>query len=365
MKNNSAKSNFENRILRYSTVASAVLLSAGITQAQHIGVTDNVTISGSETYDISFNGVKKFTILHQGTSSALITATKTIEKFVGNSYAAALSSSNTVSSGKTWLFGYAYLAYSGAGGDFPGQGDKYIGVQFQDGGTTKYGWIKVNVPAGAPSVTIINHVYEDSGNPIHIDGVLPVELTSFSARQLGKGSQLFWKTATEVDNYGFEIARLRPENRNSAEASWKTLGFVEGHGNSNSPKSYEFIDKESLAAGEYFYRLKQIDTDGSFEYSEEVKVTVGSPEKFELKQNYPNPFNPSTVIRFSLPQDGFVKLTVYNSLGQKVKTLLSKEMTAGSFEEPFNASGLPSGLYVYRLSVDDKFTSEKKMILLK
>ncbi len=87
------------------------------------------------------------------------------------------------------------------------------------------------------------------------------------------------------------------------DEGWETLAFVEGHGNSNSPKYYSFTDKSIEASGKYLYRLKQIDIDGTFEYSDEVEINLGSPNNFELAQNYPNPFNPSTVIQYSIPSN--------------------------------------------------------------
>ena len=128
---------------------------------------------------------------------------------------------------------------------------------------------------------------------------LPVELSSFSAIVLENSVKLNWRTETEVSNYGFEIKLRDHTSTLHRLTGLELLGFVEGHGNSNSPKDYSFID-QNVSGGKYSYRLKQIDTDGKFEYSKVIEVDLGSPAKFELSQNYPNPFNPITTITFSL-----------------------------------------------------------------
>jgi len=211
----------------------------------------------------------------------------------------------------------------------------------------------------------------DFGSPGNVQGqsALPVELTSFTANVVDNSVVLSWQTATEVNNYGFEVARLRPEKeRDYAEASWETLGFVNGHGNSNSPKSYSFTDNSAIS-GKYSYRLKQIDVDGKFEYSDVAEVTIGAPDKFELLQNYPNPFNPSTTIKYSIPDvvnENFrsVKISVYDILGREIAVLVNKSQKPGFYKVNFDASDLTSGLYFYRISAGT-FVDVKKMMLLK
>ncbi|OQY70307.1 MAG: hypothetical protein B6D44_16065, partial [Ignavibacteriales bacterium UTCHB2] len=188
---------------------------------------------------------------------------------------------------------------------------------------------------------------------------LPVELSSFTGKADGnKSIDLNWVTKTEVSNYGFNIERKINEDE------WNTIGFVEGNGNSNSPKQYSYTDNDLFAGGSKFqYRLKQIDTDGKFEYSDVVEVDV-LPTKFELSQNYPNPFNPSTTIQFSLPKATQLKLNVYNMLGQLVETLAEGTYEAGYYKINFNASSLPSGMYIYRIESSD-FVQVRKMLLIK
>jgi hypothetical protein len=187
---------------------------------------------------------------------------------------------------------------------------------------------------------------------------LPVELVSFSAAISDTEIILNWLTATEVNNYGFEIQRSVQTNK------WDVLGFVEGHGNSNSLKDYSFTDSEINTAGIYYYRLKQIDNDGAYEFSNQIEVNFGSPNNFELSQNYPNPFNPSTTISFKLPKSGAVTLKVYNLMGEEIKTLAEGYREAGIHSFSFNAEGYPSGMYLYRLSTNG-YTKTKKMLLMK
>ena len=198
---------------------------------------------------------------------------------------------------------------------------------------------------------------------------LPVELSSFSASVIGTGVKLSWRTETEVRNYGFEVERKVGSGQSSA-GNYEKIGFVIGNGNSNSPKLYSFVD-ENVTGGKYSYRLKQIDTDGEFEYSKAIEIDLGSPGKFELSQNYPNPFNPVTTIKYTLPESGNIKLTLYNILGQEVKTLVNEFKESGVHTINFNASELNSGIYIYRIAIhSDKieagsFLQTRKMTLVK
>ncbi len=191
---------------------------------------------------------------------------------------------------------------------------------------------------------------------------VPVELVSFNADLVGDKVRLNWKTATETNNNGFEIHRKEMEQANQIH-EWESIGFVEGFGTTTEYHTYSFTDNEDLS-GAYLYRLKQIDYDGSFKYSDEVEIKVDVPIKFSLEQNYPNPFNPSTSIKYSIPSDGNVKLKIYNSAGEEISTLTNEFKTAGNHEIRFNASELASGVYYYRLE-SDGFNFTKKMILLK
>ncbi len=198
--------------------------------------------------------------------------------------------------------------------------------------------------------------------PASVGGdALPVELQSFNAKVLNNSVLLTWQTATEINNFGFEIERaLLPTTPLS---KWETIGFVEGHGNSNSINEYSFVDSEKLSGAKQ-YRLKQIDTDGSYEYSDVVDVKINTPREFKLSQNHPNPFNPTTKINFSVPHVSHVAIIVYNALGQKVVELANREFSAGNHSINFDASNLNSGLYFYNLQAEG-FSKTMKMMLLK
>ncbi|MEJ2195900.1 MAG: T9SS type A sorting domain-containing protein, partial [Ignavibacteriaceae bacterium] len=187
---------------------------------------------------------------------------------------------------------------------------------------------------------------------------LPVELAFFSGALNGGEIKLTWRTDTEVNNYGFNI-----ENSIN-NGDWSNIGFIEGYGNSNSPKYYDFSDGNINSAGEYHYRLKQVDNDGTFEYSDVITVLVTTPINFYLSQNYPNPFNPTTKIDFSLPEKQMVSLRVYNTLGEMVSELVNEVRESGNYSETFDASNLPSGVYVYRLQTQS-FAANNKMTFLK
>ncbi len=195
------------------------------------------------------------------------------------------------------------------------------------------------------------------------DTPLPVELSSFSATMIGSTIKLSWKTATEVKNYGFDVERNVHTSTPLSVTNWEKLGFVNGNGNSNSPKNYSFIDTK-VSTGKYSYRLKQIDNNGQFEYSKTIEVDFNAPNNFELSQNYLNPFNPTTTIRFNLPEASIVKLRIFNILGQEIRTLVNEFKESGTHTINFNASELSSGMYIYKIEAGS-FVQTRKMTLLK
>ena len=232
----------------------------------------------------------------------------------------------TTNGGNTWILEHTGYNY------------EYLNVYFYD---NNVGWI-----CGTGGLILYTH-----------NGGVPVELIDFSIDVKGSYIILNWRTATELNNSGFEIER-KYENQD-----WEKIGFVPGHGTTTERQAYSFTDKPKNK-GKYLYRLKQIDYDGSYKYSDIAYVDNLIPLKFELKQNYPNPFNPSTKILYSIPHTSNMIIKVFDILGNEIETLVNGEEQPGSFEVEFNASTLPSGVYFYRLRAGD-FVDTRKMILMK
>ena len=194
------------------------------------------------------------------------------------------------------------------------------------------------------------------------DEPIPVELISFVGEGKNNSIVLTWITATETNNQGFEIER-------GDGSEFKKIGTMQGHGTTTETQIYTFVDK-NVVSGSYYYRLTQIDYDGTAEYSNIVEVEVTQAVEYSLSRNYPNPFNPVTNVSYRLPLKSQVQLVVYNVLGEKVKQLVNGEKEAGSYSVEFNATGLPSGIYFYRLQVyapgrAGEYINTKKMILFK
>lgn len=190
-------------------------------------------------------------------------------------------------------------------------------------------------------------------------GIVPVELTSFTAVTKDDDILLNWSTASETNNMGFEIER-RSVKSNSG---WQKLGFVNGKGTTTEKTSYSFVDKNPVV-GKSYYRLKQIDFDGTSKIYNSVEVDFENVREYSLAQNYPNPFNPVTEINFSLANSGYVTIKIYNILGSEVATLVDGFMESGKHNVKFDAQDFTSGVYFYTIKADN-FTSTRKMMLMK
>ena len=200
----------------------------------------------------------------------------------------------------------------------------------------------------------------------HLDlmnqGEIPVELSSFRAESKNNSVNLFWTTVSESNNFGFEVQRSRNDN------FFNKIAFRNGHGTTNSPQTYNYSDT-NLQSGKYFYRLKQIDTDGAFTFSPTLEVNLSFPQTFQLFQNYPNPFNPATNISYLISEQSNIKITIYNSSGQKIKTLVNGIKSAGDHSIVWNGrnkSGntVSNGIYIYKMSAEN-FSVSKKLIFMK
>jgi hypothetical protein len=255
-----------------------------------------------------------------------------------------------------WVVGLGYGGFIG--------GDTGLILKTTDGGLN---WIEQTsgINTNLNSVCFINQntgwAVGNNGTILRTttSGVIPVELTSFTASTSQGKVTLNWSTVSEISNSGFDILR------SSQDDNWDVIGFVAGHGTTTEPQSYSYFDDISnITSNLLAYRLKQIDFAGSFEYSDVVYVENLTPTDFVLHQNFPNPFNPTTTIEYSLPLKSQVELVVYSCLGEEVQQLINKEEEVGNHTIDFNASTLPSGIFFYKLQAGD-FVQTKKMILLK
>lgn len=216
---------------------------------------------------------------------------------------------------------------------------------------------------------ILDEYYGDNKGELEVtieseDSALPVELVTFDYVMLADNKvQLKWVTATETNNFGFEIQR---RNHNTA---FKKIGFVEGHGTTTTPQNYQFTEQKPAKAGDS-YRLKQLDTDGAFEFSEVLIISMKSPTHFELLQNYPNPFNASTVLKYRLPETAQVKLAIYNLKGQEIMTLVDYRQNRGEHGITWNGHtnqgvSAATGIYFYKLFIDNRVVATRKLAFLK
>jgi len=188
-------------------------------------------------------------------------------------------------------------------------------------------------------------------------GNLPVELSNFTANVIENSVLLKWETETELNNYGFNV------ERSVNGKAWRKIGFVEGKGTTTIEYGYSFKDNE-IKAGNISYRLKQIDFDGRFKYSNEIEIVVTALTDYKLHQNYPNPFNPTTNIKYSISKEEPVTISIFNITGEKVALLVNEKKTIGNYEVEFDGNNLPSGVYLYKIR-SGKFVDVKKMMLLK
>jgi len=195
-----------------------------------------------------------------------------------------------------------------------------------------------------------------------INGVLPIELQSFTSSVSENDVSLSWVVNSQTNNSGFEIERSIVHVSNSP--GWIKVGYVSGDGTSTTVKQFSFDDKK-LSTGKYKYRLKQIDFNGSFNYYElQNEVEIGVPGKFELSQNYPNPFNPKTTIDFNIPSDMKVTLKIFDVSGREIISPVNEFKTAGYYSINFDGSNLSSGIYFYTLKAGS-FSITKKFVILK
>jgi hypothetical protein len=349
-----------NRQFTDSVIAGSVYASfmVKVTSAQapgdyffHLGPkTLGVTFMGRVYVKLAANGNLAFGLSKTSTSTTVLP----------------VYSDSIYSTGTTYLLVLKYQFNAGVNDDTVSLFINPAMSPVEPAANLKHGTSTSNDPASIGSVALRQGTAANAPNII-VDGiristswgnVIPVELVSFNASANGSEVNLTWITATELNNSGFSI------EKKSGSSNWQSIGFVKGIGTTTAASNYSFTDKNISSQTTYSYRLKQIDFDGTFSYSKTVQVSTNLIGTFELKQNYPNPFNPSTQISFSLTQNGLVKLVVYNLLGQEVKTIINQNMEAGSHSITFNADGLQSGVYIYKLTSAGS-TLTKKMMYVK
>ncbi len=218
--------------------------------------------------------------------------------------------------------------------------------------------LTANTDGDTYAIIEYNNLFDTIYFKVRGEDIIPVELSSFTAIQDKENVTLNWVTQTELNNLGFEIERKNSTN------DFINIGFVEGNGTSTISNFYTFVDKPEQS-DKLFYRLKQIDFDGTYSYSQIIEIDFNStPIEFALFQNYPNPFNPMTTIKYSVPKTVLVKMNIYDILGREIIVLINEVKTPGNYEVDFNASNLSSGVYFYRIQAGD-FLSTKKMLLVK
>ncbi len=278
----------------------------------------------------------------------------------------------TTNGGETWIHQNSYVSQELNDVEFKNENDGWIvglgGIILHttNGGTN---WFLQNSNTGNDLFGVsfynqdIGWVAGDNGLVLTTENgggpPIPVELVSFSADYNSGNVNLSWITATELNNSGFDV------ERKTETGEWNKITFIQGNGTTTEAKHYFFNDNiENLKASKLFYRLKQIDYDGSFEYSNVIEVDIDLPTKFNLEQNYPNPFNPVTLIKYEIPHKSSVSLKIFDMLGNEISTLINEEKDAGYYQIDFDASRLSSGIYFYTLQTGNSFIT-KKMILMK
>lgn len=215
--------------------------------------------------------------------------------------------------------------------------------------------IQINADVCADIITINGSF---SGGGTICTGALPVTLSLFNALTQKNNVMLYWKTETEINNSGFEV------QRRTDSSGWSIIAFVQGNGTTNEPVEYHYTDAK-LMPGKYFYRLKQTDYNGNYEYFDlALPVIISKPNEYRLSQSYPNPSNPKCNIDYQVPENIKVNISVYDMLGKLVAVLVNAQKDAGIHTVEFNGTDLSSGTYIYTITAG-QFKEVKKLILLK
>ncbi len=348
------------------TVQLRIITSNAVGNDEAIGI-DDIIISGIITNILSSepsNYASSFSVIPKNSSSVTITWTDAHE-------------------GTQAPSGYLLVAKTTNLLETPSDG-----VFYSDDYDLSDGYATINIPYSASNEFELNSLnehtdyyfkfysYNGTGNAINyktdenvpsaqINISLPVELVGFNAEIIHDNVRLNWRTATETNNKGFSVERKNNSPGVIYNSNWQEIGFVNGYGSVSENHSYSFIDKTLQRNGKYFYRLKQIDYDGSINYSNEVEIEFNYKTDYTLEQNFPNPFNPTTIINWSIPEAGKVTLKIYDAIGNEVACIIDENIQTGKYSTPVRINKeLSSGIYYYKLTAGS-FTAVKKMILLR
>lgn len=283
----------------------------------------------------------------------------------------------TTNNGDTW---FNLNAFSGinVSTDFilDKNDDIYVSIGGQNPGiyiSTNNGNLWINYGLSSQTANLVSCLSIDSSGYVwagaHLNGIyktagrtIPVELVSFAAQLNNNNVLLIWVTTSEINNLGFQVERR--DTKDERNGDWNNIGYVNGKGTTTERQSYSYVD-QNLSAGKYQYRLKQIDYDGTFEYSNTIEVEVNTPTKFSLEQNYPNPFNPETNIDYIIPKETFVNISLYDISGKKIRELVNEKKQPGYYTVKLKGDELSSGIYFYRLLTTSEYTAVKKLTFIK
>ncbi|MEM1270735.1 MAG: T9SS type A sorting domain-containing protein [Bacteroidota bacterium] len=380
------------RLAAYSA-AAGLSLAATRADAQIIyaDVDPDVTVDQSEfSIDFDGDGTDDLTLRHRkrvedfGTPSSSMPYTYLTADVRGNASflgtpgitggsISALNSGASISAGQTFYPDGVLAQYDGVVlvtyGLWGGRNNRYLGVRFTAGtvtkqATTHYAWVRLDVANQGNDyrITVKDYAYESTPDaPIQAGATppLPVELTDFDVAVRDQNAQLTWATLSETDNAGFEVQARRQNERN-----FRTMGFVGGAGTTTETRAYTF-EIGDLIPGRYQFRLRQIDFDGSFAFSDAVEAAVSVPGTHFLGSAYPNPFNPTAQFELAVPTAQTARVTLHDAQGREVQELFAGSLAANATQTiRIDATGLPSGLYLYR-ATGDRFTDSRTIVLAK
>ena len=229
--------------------------------------------------------------------------------------------------------------------------------------------IKIKVTGGSLQVTVKATVNGEDTTPVTFTftQLNPAELASFDGAMQTDRVVLNWSTVSQTNNAGWRV--MRSVDGETFEA---VGNFVQGAGTADALMNYTFEDQNLPGVEKVFYRLEQVDLDGSISQSNVIEVLLGArmplPTEFAVNV-YPNPFNPSTTISYDLPESAPVSVVIYDVLGQQVRHLISQFNSAGRYSVQWDARdnqgrGVASGVYIAKVDAGTT-TLSQKMLLLK